>query len=264
MENRMSLTYKDYLKLDQLLSLQQPRSTGKEHDELLFIVIHQAYELWFKQILHELDFLNSLFMNDDVEGSLKVLKRILSIMKVQLSQMNILETMTFLEFQSFRDYLDTASGFQSFQFRELEFALGFKSQKAISAFPEDGMEQKRLKIRIEAPSLFDAFLNLISLRGYDVPEDILNRDITRPLEPCKEVRDSLTKIYHDDSLLAYICELLTDLDEDLQQWRYKHVKMVERIIGGLPGTGGSSGVDYLKSTLFRPVFPDLWSIRSNS
>jgi len=260
MEEKMALTYANYLKLDELLSLQQPRSESPEHDEMLFIIIHQVYELWFKEILHELDHLVDLVKNDRIPQALHTFKRILTILKVQVSQMDILETMTPLEFRSFRDRLESASGFQSFQFREVELALGLKNQRVMATFPEGSAERARLEARLEAPTLWDAFIHLLSEKKYPVPEEVLNRDVTRSIEPCEELRQVLIRLYRENNMLTHICELLTDLDEALQEWRYRHVKMVERMIGNLPGTGGSSGVDYLKGTLFKPLFPDLWSI----
>ena len=258
----MPLTYSSYLKLDELLSLQVPQSEAPEHDELLFIVIHQVYELWFKEILHELDHLQQLLADNDAARALHTLKRILTILKIAVAQLDILETMTPLEFLSFRDRLDTASGFQSFQFRELEFALGYKRRSAVVHYPEDSAARHRLEIRYEQPTVWDALLHYFARNEYPVPSASLERDVTRPIEPSPEIQSILIDIYRADPTIAQICERLVDLDEGFQEWRYRHVKMVERTIGTRQGTGGSSGVEYLRTTLFKPLFPDLWAIRT--
>jgi tryptophan 2,3-dioxygenase len=257
----MALTYSSYLKVEELLSLQQPLSDGKAHDEMLFIVIHQAYELWFKQILHELDYLQTLFQEDDSPRILHTLKRVISIQKILLDQIVTLETMTPPQFMSFRDLLGTASGFQSFQFRELEFVLGFKNDAAITRFPEGSEGRRRLEIRFAQPALWDGFLRYLS-HCYEVPRELIERDVTQPVQPSAAIREILIRVYEGDPALSNVCESLLDMDEGFQEWRYRHVKMVERMIGEKPGTGGSSGVGYLKKTLFRPAFPDLWLIRT--
>ncbi|MBD3220869.1 tryptophan 2,3-dioxygenase, partial [bacterium] len=237
-------------------------SGGEEHDEMLFIVIHQVYELWFKQLLHEVDYLGHLLDHDDLPRSLHTLKRILTILKIAVAQVDVLETMTPLEFESFRERLESASGFQSAQFRELEFVLGAKREGVVDRFPADASEHRRLLDRWHAPSLWDRFLAFLAARGEPVPEALLTRDVTGPLEPSDAVQAILLGIYRDQPELADLCERLVDLDEGLQEWRYRHVKMVERTIGSKTGTGGSAGADYLRSTLFRPLFPDLWAVRA--
>jgi len=259
----MALTYSDYLKLDQLLALQQPQSQGKAHDEMLFIVIHQTYELWFKEILHEIDLLGiRLELRDSAQAQL-TLKRILTILKVLVSQMDILETMSSPQFLAFREYLGTASGFQSAQFRELEFALGNKRREMLEAFPEESSTRSRLQKRFEGPTLWDSFLHFLSQRDIAIPAHMLNRDFTRAVAPSRQVQSALLKVYANEPDLANLCELLLDFDEGVQEWRYRHVMMVQRIIGSKYGTGGSTGVAYLKSTLFAPCFPDLWAIRTD-
>jgi len=257
----MPLTYSNYLKLNELLGLQVPLSQGPEHDELLFIVIHQVYELWFKQILHEADYLVNLLGENDTPRVQHTLTRILKILKVQVAQLDILETMTPLEFLSFRKRLESASGFQSFQFRELEFVLGRKSQGFVEHFSQGTHAHRRLQERYGQPCLWDAFLNYIVTNGYPIPADALTRDVTQPPVADPAVQRVLIDIYRNDAHLVQVCELLVDLDEGLQEWRYRHVKMVERTIGNKMGTGGSSGVGYLSGTLFQPIFPDLWAIR---
>jgi tryptophan 2,3-dioxygenase len=257
-----ALTYTSYLKLDELLSLQQPRSEGPEHDEVLFIVVHQVYELWFKELLHELDYVSALLERGEAHRAQHTLKRILTILKVMVAQLDILETMTPLEFQSFRSRLEAASGFQSDQFRQLEFALGRKDARAIARFAEGSRAHGALTRRMDEPSLWDAFLRYLAREGYEPPEEALTRDVTRPPEPSAAVQEILIGIYRDDPKNAELCERLVDLDEGIQEWRYRHVKMVERTIGRKPGTGGSAGSEYLRTTLMQPLFPDLWEIRS--
>src|SRR5215813_12711873 len=244
-----AVTYASYLKIDELLSLQQPRSEGPEHDEMLFIVIHQVYELWFKELLHEFDRVRALLRQDGPDDSHRaqhVFKRILTILKVLVAQIDILETMTPLEFLSFRRRLDAASGFQSDQFRQIEFVLGMKSEQAVARFPQGSRARAALEQRLGQPTLWDAFVEYVAREGYDVA------DVPR----------ALITIYRTDPKNAELCERFVDLDEGIQEWRYRHVKMVERTIGTRAGTGGSSGAPYLQGTINRPLFPDLWDIRS--
>jgi tryptophan 2,3-dioxygenase len=258
------ITYTNYLKIDELLDLQQPLSDGPEHDEMLFIVIHQVYELWFKQVLHEIGFLERALVEDRAPAALATLKRILTILKTLVGQIDVLETMTPVSFNSFRARLESASGFQSVQFRELEFALGAKhlATGMVRHHPEETAGRRRLEDRLEAPTLWDAFLRFLAARGYSVPAELLTRDVRRSVEPSEALQRTLVAIYHDDHLVSQVCERLVDLDEGLQEWRYRHVKMVERTIGSKKGTGGSAGAEYLRRTLFQPLFPDLWEIRS--
>jgi tryptophan 2,3-dioxygenase len=261
----MPLTYSSYLRLDELLALQTPRSEGPggpEHDEMLFIVIHQVYELWFKEVLHELDHLRRLLEEDDTPRAQHTLKRILTILKVLVAQIDVLETMTPLEFLSFRDRLESGSGFQSFQFRELEFLLGHKRRSAVDHYPDGTSGRNRLEKRWAEPTIWDAFLTYLAGRGYEVPGEVLKRDVTGTPEPSEALQDLLIRIYREDPVVSSVCERLIDLDEGIQEWRYRHVKMVERTIGRKPGTGGSAGAAYLATTLHRPLFPDLWEIRT--
>lgn len=261
MEDR-SVTYGSYLAVDELLALQRPRSEGPEHDEMLFIVIHQVYELWFKQVLHEVDRVIELLEKHDPYRAQHSLKRILTILKVLVAQLDILETMTPLEFQSFRARLEAASGFQSDQFRQLEFALGNKSQQAIDRFPAGSRARTALQQRFGSPTLWDAFLRYLYSEGYQIPSASLSRDVTARIEPSEDLQSTLIDLYRRDPKHAEMCERLVDLDEGLQEWRYRHVKMVQRTIGAKIGTGGSSGAQYLATTLMTPIFPDLWEIRS--
>jgi tryptophan 2,3-dioxygenase len=262
MNREPAVTYSSYLQVDALLALQQPRSAGPEHDEMLFIVIHQVYELWFKELLHEVDFVRRLFEEDESHRAQHTLKRVLTILKVLVAQLDILETMTPLEFLSFRERLEAASGFQSDQFRQLEFVLGRKSAGAIERFPDESRGRRALEERYRQPTLWDAFLHYLAREGYPVPPEHLARDVTAAIQPAESVQRILIDIYRRDVKNAEMCERLVDLDEGLQEWRYRHVKMVERTIGRKPGTGRSSGAAYLQTTLGEPLFPDLWEIRS--
>jgi len=257
-----AVTYGSYLKVDELLSLQQPRSSGPEHDELLFIVIHQVYELWFKQLLHEFDRVMALLRSDDSHRAQHTLNRILSILKVMVAQLDILETMTPLEFQSFRARLEAASGFQSDQFRQIEFVLGSKSDKTIARFPEGSRARAALERRHAAPTLWDAFLQYLAREGYPIPSSHLARNVADRVEASPQIQAILIDLYRRDPKNAELCERLVDLDEGVQEWRYRHVKMVERTIGAKTGTGGTSGAEYLRNTVGRNLFPDLWEIRA--
>jgi tryptophan 2,3-dioxygenase len=257
------LTYTSYLKVDELLELQSLRTEPAEHDEMLFIIIHQTYELWFKQVMHETHFLIERLDADDLARSYHVLKRILKIMKTLVGQVDILETMTPLEFTSFRHRLDASSGFQSYQFRAFEFLLGYKREEPLAQQPEGSSGRVMLEACLAKASVWQVFLQLLSRNGYDIPVEELNKAHNLPTEANEQVQEMLIRIYHENHALAELCELLVDLDEGLQEWRYRHVKMVQRTIGGKMGSGGSAGAAYLQSTLFRPVFPDLWDIRSS-
>ena len=256
-----AVTYGRYLKIDELLSLQQPRDEV-EHDEMLFIVIHQVYELWFKEVLHEMDYCGRLLADGDAPRAQHTLKRILTILKVMVSQLDILETMTPTEFLTFRERLESASGFQSDQFRQFEFALGRKSRASVERFPEGSRARAALEDRWGRPTLWDAVLGYLAQKGYAVPAHLLERDVTAPIEASEGLQAVLIELYRSDPVHVELCERLVDLDEGVQEWRYRHVKMVERTIGSKSGTGGSAGSAYLWSTLNRPLFPDLWEIRA--
>jgi tryptophan 2,3-dioxygenase len=247
------LTYGSYLRLGDLLECQRPATD--EHDELLFVIIHQVYELWFKQILHELALLQRRLEDGQSTGALHTARRIAKILKTIVGQLDVLETMTPRQFASFRPQLGSSSGFQSDQFREIEAVLGRRD------LPGD---DPRTSAAMRRRSVFDSLLRYLARNGFDVPEPALERD---PHEPWRGGDESilalLASVYADEqSAAAEVCESLVDIDEGIQEWRYRHVKMVERIIGARIGTGGSAGAEYLRSTLFRPVFPDLWEVRS--
>ncbi len=259
MKNNPALSYTSYLKVDELLSLQQPLSEGPEHDEMLFIIIHQTYELWFKQLKHEIRGLQKALTDGNVEVAMALLGRIRTILKIAVSQIDILETMTSLQFNSFRARLESSSGFQSLQFREVEALLGRRDAGMDSHFPEE-MKKELNEIR-KSPALWDSFLSCLNENGWKIPDKYLSRDYKEAYQPNLEVQDILVSVHQKDSKLSAIAERMIDIDEGLQEWRYRHVKMVERTIGHKMGTGGSSGVKYLQSTLLKPVFPDLWEIR---
>lgn len=268
-----AVTYTTYLKVDELLSLQEPLSEGPEHDELLFITIHQVYELWFQQILHELSALQPALEAGDTHRSLALLLRARTIMKTCVAQIDVLETMTPLQFQSFRSRLSSASGFQSAQFREMEAVLGRRDAAGATAPEGSGMRLAEHlvpgsppRVRVEAamarPSVWDSAMHYCHQRGHTMPPDALGRDVRLPWAGRPDVQEVLVILHHKDPESAMVCEALLDFDEGLGEWRYRHVKMVERTLGVKMGTGGSTGVGYLASTLFNPVFPDLWAIRS--
>ena len=255
-----ALTYTSYLAVDELLSLQRPLSAGPEHDEMLFIIIHQTYELWFKQIIHEFLQAQRAMESGDTHYSLAILGRIRTIMKVCVTQIDILETMTPLQFNAFRSYLSSSSGFQSAQFRKVEALLGRRDNKMAGHLPLD--IQAEIAVITSANSVWDSALAYLAQRGHAIPTDVLNRDRSVAYEANLAVQDVLLDVHRQDPESAGVCERLLDIDEGIQEWRYRHVKMVERTIGHKMGSGGSSGVEYLSSTLFNPVFKDLWEIRS--
>jgi tryptophan 2,3-dioxygenase len=259
-EHSKALTYTSYLALDEILGAQRPRSD--EHDEILFIVVHQVYELWFKELLHEVAHLQRLLEEGRSPQALNTFKRILTILKLVVAQIDVIETLTPVQFLNFRDRLESASGFQSAQFRELEAALGRRERKVLQAYEKGSDSYRRIEAALGRRSLYDSFLRYLSVRGYDVPADRLERDVTLPAEESQGVHAAILAAYRDDGEAAMVCERMVDLDEGFQEWRYRHVKMVERTIGEKVGTGGSPGAPYLRKTLSQPVFPDLWTVRS--
>jgi tryptophan 2,3-dioxygenase len=256
-----ALTYTSYLALDEILGAQRPRSD--EHDEMLFIVIHQVYELWFKQLLHELAELQRRLEKDETAHAMRTLRRALTILKVVVAQIDVLETMTPRQFTSFRERLDASSGFQSGQFRELEAVLGRRDRRMLAPYGKDTDAYERITSAMARPALFDSFLHYLAGAGYDIPPAHLSRDVSTQWTESEDVQRVLVQVYADDGGPSTVADLLVDLDEGMQEWRYRHVKMVERTIGGKSGTGGSAGAAYLRSTLFHAVFPDLWAVRSH-
>ncbi|HEV3056095.1 MAG TPA: tryptophan 2,3-dioxygenase family protein [Solirubrobacteraceae bacterium] len=255
-----AVTYRTYLALDEILGAQRPRSA--EHDEILFIVVHQVYELWFKQLLHESAQLQSQLEAGQGPRALQTMRRILAILRTVVAQLDVLETLTPVQYTGFRDRLETASGFQSAQFRQLEAVFGRRDRAVLDAYAPDSAERERIEAAMARPTLFDSFLSYLAALGFDVPTDLLDRDVTVKLEPSDAVQELLVKVYRQEGEGAQVAERLVDIDEGIQAWRYQHVKMVERTIGDKPGTGGSTGASYLRQTLFTPAFPDLWAVRS--
>jgi tryptophan 2,3-dioxygenase len=249
-------TYGGYLRLEELLACQRTRTDA--HDELLFVIIHQVYELWFKQILHEAALLQRRLEEGNSAGALHTARRIAKILKTIVGQLDILETMTPRQFASFRDALGTSSGFQSAQFRELEAVLGRR------AFPNSDLREDRaLRAATSRPSLLDSLLRYLNGQGHAIPAAALERDPSQEWTPDPLVQKALLAVYADErGPAAEVCEALVDVDEGVQEWRYRHVKMVERTIGAKIGTGGSAGAEYLRRTLFTPAFPDLWEVRT--
>lgn len=259
-EFESALTYNSYLAVEELLGLQRPLSEGPEHDEMLFIIIHQTYELWFKQLIHEFTAAQQSLEDGDTHRSLAILGRIRTILKVCVTQIDILETMTPLQFNAFRGYLASSSGFQSAQFRKVEAILGRRDSRMSGHLPPK--DQQEIATITSRKSLWDSTLAYLNHRGHGIPNHILNRDVKTHYESNEEIQEILLAVHKHDPESAMVCERLVDIDEGLQEWRYRHVKMVERTIGSKIGTGGSSGVEYLASTLFAPVFSDLWKIRA--
>lgn len=257
----MTMTYGEYLKVPELLSLQKPLSGGRDHDETLFIIIHQVYELWFKQQIHEADFLAVKLESGDDPAALGTLKRMLTILKTMVGQIDVLETMSPVSFLSFRSLLSNASGFQSCQFREFEFILGNRRPAAVERYPEGSMERAILMKRLTQRTLWQSFLLRLTNGGFKVPTTLTNSTLSALPESNAQLQEVLLDIYKNHPHERIMCELLVDLDEGIQEWRYRHVKMVERTIGARMGTGGSPGAAYLRNTLFTPLFTDLWSIR---
>jgi len=223
-----------------------------------------VYELWFRQILHELDALRERLGAGDHTQSFQHLRRLCTILKTLVGQVDVLETMSPVRFGSFRSLLESSSGMQSTQFREIEFVCGRKSslESLRTAFADaTPSERQRLEQRLSAPTVFDAFLQYLRRHGHAVPAAHPAHEPSAPTQPSAELQATLIEIYRSDPSTTQICELLVDFDEGFQEWRYRHVKMVERTIGERVGTGGSAGVHYLRGTLFTPFFPDLWSIR---
>ncbi|MFB9204756.1 tryptophan 2,3-dioxygenase [Nonomuraea spiralis] len=255
------LTYSSYLALEEILQAQRPVS--ESHDETLFIIVHQVYELWFKQLLHEFAELQLELAGGFTAHAMRTLHRSLKLMRLAVSQMDVMETMTPFQFATFRGKLGTSSGFQSAQFREIEAVMGRRDERMLLGQQEGTPARGRIEAAMSRPTLYDSLLTYLYLRGYEVPQDRLHRDVRLPLEPSEALQDLLLRVYTDDTGAAQLCERLVDLDECMQEWRYRHLKMVERTIGARPGTGGSSGGEYLRASL-APSFPDLWAVRSRA
>ncbi len=255
-------TYGGYLQLDRLLNSQAPRSTT--HDEMLFIVQHQTSELWMKLMLHELDAALQFVKRDQLEASFKIFARVAHIQRMLFEQWAVLETMTPSEYLQFREALGRSSGFQSYQYRALEFMLGNKDANMILPHRRDEPVHAWLQQRLAQPSLYDEFLRYLSRHGFAVPPDRLERDFTKPYERSTAVERIFRDVYEqpEQHWGAYeMCEKLVDVEERFQLWRFRHMKTVHRIIGHQPGTGGSSGVTFLQRALGLTFFPELWDVR---
>ena len=260
------LSYNKYLRVRELIDLQTCLSSPAHHDELLFITVHQAYELWFKQILHEIDAAMRL-MNEDRTGEAALaMRRIVEIEKLLVSQIHILETMMPINFLGFRDELNPASGFQSMQFREIEFASGLKHESVVNAFKDDEFATERLRLRLNSSSVRETFFALLRRKGFDAPEDDdkPRDDKERRSNQSKRVRAIVEILTHPEKLYKeyQLAEALLEHDEHFALWRSHHIKMVERMVGAKRGTGGSEGVGYLKKTLDSKFFPELWEART--
>ena len=255
--------YGDYLGLDALLSAQRPLSG--EHDEMLFIVIHQAQELWMKLMLHELGLALDRLRRDELRPAFKATARICRIQRQLVEAWDVLSTMTPHDYLAFRGSLGAASGLQSWQYRLIEFRLGAKDPFMLKPHAHRPEVHARLAAALQAPSLYDEALRLLSRRGLPVPASVLARDVARPHEPDEGVVAAWAEVYREAERhfdLYELAEELVDLEEGFRTWRFRHVTTVERIIGQKPGTGGSSGVAYLKGALERRFFPELWAVRT--
>jgi tryptophan 2,3-dioxygenase len=262
---REYLDYATYLGLDSLLAAQRPLSDPPHHDEMLFIVQHQTTELWFKLMLHELRAAIELVRCDDLEGSFKILARVKHIQTQLLNQWSVLETLTPTEYAQFRYVLGPASGFQSHQNRLIEMALGKRDARVLDVFRSVPAVRAELEAALGRPSLYDEFLRWLARRGLPVPRDVLDRDVTQPYEPHPGVTDVMVGIYERpaESWDAYeMAEKLVDVDETYSLWRYRHLKVVLRIIGMKRGTGGTAGAGYLREKTDEVFFPELWEART--
>jgi tryptophan 2,3-dioxygenase len=259
------LSYNEYLRVRELIDLQSCRSSPAQHDEMLFITVHQAYELWFKQILHEIDAAIILMRDDHAVEATQALRRVVEIEKLLVAQIHILETMSPLRFLGFRDELNPASGFQSMQFREIELSSGLKDERIVREFATDEFARRRLEARLQTPSLSDAYFALLRRSGFDTPGSDSPRDAEeRRSNYGKRQRAIVEVLTHPEQLYKEyeLAEALLEHDEYFSLWRSHHIKMVERMVGAKPGTGGSEGVAYLRTTLNKKFFPELWEART--
>ena len=257
------ITYSSYLALDDLLDCQRPLSG--EHDEMLFVIIHQTKELWLKQIIHEVTLAKQFIQAGDLPPAFKCLARVSRIQAVMTHSWDVLATMTPADYLAFRGSLGTSSGFQSHQFRRLEYLLGLKDANFLKFHAERPGPLADLKAALDQPSLYDDAIRALAGAGLAIPEAVLNRDVSQPYAPSPAVEDAWLEVYSDTTrywALYELAEKLVDLDDALRTWRHKHVVTVERIIGMKMGTGGTPGVSYLQKTLERRAFPELWSVRT--
>jgi tryptophan 2,3-dioxygenase len=261
---RATMTYGDYLQLDQLLSCQKRLSN--HHDEMLFIIIHQTSELWMYLILHELEAATRFVQNNELEPAFKVLSRVSRIQQQLIQSWDVLSTLTPAEYMEFRHELGRASGFQSYQNRMIEFRLGHKNANVLKVYEHQPELYEKLNHLLHEPSIYDAAIRALSLRGLPIDNECLNRDWSQDYQPNASVEAAWLTVYRnvDEYWDLYeLAEKLVDIEDRQQQWRYNHMKTVERIIGHKTGTGGSSGVSYLKRVLDHRFFPELWSLRTH-
>jgi tryptophan 2,3-dioxygenase len=259
------LSYNKYLRVQDLINLQDLLSTPAHHDELLFITVHQAYELWFKQILHELDAAIQFLEEDRVPAATRAIKRIVEIEKLLVNQIHILESMTPISFLAFRDQLNPASGFQSMQFREIEFSSGLKDKSILREFSSDEFASGRLEARMSGPTLADCFYRVLQRRGLTAPLAPADADTAQQKKAYEERTRAVLEVltHFEERYEEYqLTEALLEHDEYFSLWRSHHVKMVERMVGAKRGTGGSEGIGYLKTTLDKKFFPELWEART--
>jgi tryptophan 2,3-dioxygenase len=258
------LSYNRYLRVQDLIELQNCLSDPSHHDELLFITVHQAYELWFKQILHEIDAAITFITEDRLAAATRAIKRVVDIEKLLVNQIHILESMTPISFLAFRDQLNPASGFQSMQFREIEFSSGLKDQRILQEFNSDAFAYERLRQRESNPSLADVFYGALSRRGFNAPADSGDDPEKRKTSYGVRTRTILEILTHFEEYYEefQLTEALLEHDEYFSLWRSHHIKMVERMVGAKRGTGGSEGIGYLKTTLEKKFFPELWEART--
>jgi tryptophan 2,3-dioxygenase len=259
------LSYNKYLRVQDLINLQDCLSSPAHHDELLFITVHQAYELWFKQVLHELDAAIVSLEEDRVPVATRALKRIVEIEKLLVNQIHILETMTPISFLAFRDQLNPASGFQSMQFREIEFSSGLKDKTILREFESDKFAYERLQARMARPSLPESFYRMLERRGLSAPPTPADADAAQQRKSYEErTRAVLEILTHFETRYEefQLAEAMLEHDEYFSLWRSHHIKMVERMVGAKRGTGGSEGIGYLKTTLDKKFFPELWEART--
>jgi len=259
------MAYGSYLALDELLALQRPVSEPEHHDEMLFIIQHQTSELWMKLLLHELRSARDLLRINDIGTALKRIARIKHIQEALTQQWSVLATLTPTEYSQFRDFLANSSGFQSHQYRAVEFMLGNKNAKMLSVFDSDPAARQVLQEILEEPSLYDEFLRYLARLGYDIPTSILERDVTLAHTFTPELVPVFTAIYEssENNWRVYeACEELVDLEDNFQFWRFRHMRTVQRTIGMKRGTGGSTGVDFLQRALSLTFFPELFAVRT--
>lgn len=259
------LTYAGYLKIRELISLQHLLSDPPQHDEMLFIVIHQVYELWFKELLHELDAIIERLDADEPLAAHRLVRRCIEIEQVLVNQIAVLETMMPTDFLEFRDHLMPASGFQSFQFRELEYVSGLKDARFLRNYEPGSEERAKLEVRLAQPTLADAFYAMLRRRGFDLPDASGADDEARSAVEQRRISE-LVRVYQDAEkhyALFLLAESLIEYDEMFSMWRLRHIHMVERMIGSKTGTGGSEGAAYLRKTVDRKFFPELWELRSH-